>query len=99
MELKLENYEEGFGGELHCPSCGFTNLHHEKVDIFERDEDATHCVHVSVEGGKATIDTLLEGNPSSRRHGLTIRFRCEGCKAKPVLKIKQHKGITYFDFN
>jgi len=99
MKLQFESYEEGFGGELKCPSCGFNYLHHDKVEIFERGEDEEKGLHVKVENGVATIDTNLSGNPSARRHGLTIQFWCEGCKAKPVLSISQHKGNTWIDFN
>lgn len=98
MIPKFDQYETGFGAELLCPSCGFNYLHHDRVEIFECGEDATHGVHVVVADGKATFDTSLEGNPSARRHGLKIHFWCEGCKAKPVLSIGQHKGNTYVDF-
>lgn len=98
MIPELGDYNEGYGAELICPSCGSNFLHHEKVEIFERGEDETHGVHVSVADGKATCDTSLEGNPSARRHGLKIFFWCEGCDAKPVLSLSQHKGNTYVDF-
>jgi len=98
MIPKFEEYQEGFGAELICPSCGSNNLHHDRVEIYERNEDAVHGLHVVVVEGKATLDNSLEGNPSSRRHGLKIFFWCEGCKAKPVLSVKQHKGTTYADF-
>ena len=97
MELKLDNYQEGWGAELLCPNCGFNYLHHDRIEIFERVEDATHGVHVSVADGKAILDTSLAGNPSSRRHGVAIYFWCECCKATPVLTIAQHKGNTVVD--
>jgi hypothetical protein len=99
MKLQFESYQEGFGGELKCPSCGYNYLHHEKVEIFERGEDEEKGLHVKVENGMVTTDTNLSGNPSARRHGLTIHFWCEGCKAKPVLSISQHKGNTLVDFS
>jgi len=98
MIPKFGEYHEGYGAELACPSCGFNYLHHDKVEVFECGEDATHGVHVTVADAKAAFDTSLEGNPSSRRHGLKIYFWCEGCKTKPVLSISQHKGNTYVDF-
>lgn len=94
----FSEYQEGYGAELVCPSCGFNFLHHDKVEVFERNEDAPNGVHVTIEESKATVDTSLQGNPSSRRHGLKIYFWCEGCEAKPVLSISQHKGNTYVDF-
>lgn len=62
-------YQEGFGSELKCPAFGSSNLHHERVEVFECGEDASNGVHIAVEGGKATFDTSLTGNPSARRHG------------------------------
>lgn len=98
MIPKFDDYQDSYGADLLCPACGFTYLHHTSVEIFERSEDAENGVHITVEGGKATVDNSLKGNPSSRRHGLRIRFSCEGCEATPVLTIKQHKGKTAVDF-
>ncbi|AYV11544.1 MULTISPECIES: hypothetical protein [Shewanella] len=98
MVPEFDAYQSGWGSELLCPNCGFNYLHHEHVEIFERGEDQRQGVHVTVADGKATFDTSLDGNPSSRRHGLLVRFWCEGCKAKPVLTISQHKGNTVVDF-
>ncbi|NKD15262.1 MULTISPECIES: hypothetical protein [Aeromonas] len=87
-----------YNGELICPSCGFDYLHHDKVEVFECGEDAEHGVHVTISDGKAVMDTSLAGNPSARRHGLSVHFWCEGCDAKPVLSISQHKGNTQMTF-
>ena len=99
MKIQFESYEEGFGGELKCPSCGSNYLHHEKVEVFERGEDEEKGLHVTIENGVAKTDTNLSGNPSARRHGLLIHFSCEGCKANPVLSLSQHKGNTWVDLN
>lgn len=99
MKLEFNSYEEGVGGELKCPSCGFNYLHHNRIEIFERGEDEQKGLHVTVENGELQTNTNLEGNPSSRRHGLLIHFWCEGCKAQPVLSISQHKGNTWVDIN
>ena len=99
MKLQFESYEEGFGSELKCPACGSNYLHHEKVEIFERSEDEAYGLHVTVENGMTTTNTNLEGNPSRRRDGLTIHFSCEGCDAKPILSVSQHKGNTWIDIN
>ena len=99
MKLQFESFQEGLGSELKCPSCGNNYLHHEKVEVFERSEDAEKGLHVKVENSVVTTDTSLSGNPSIRRDGLTIEFSCEGCKARPVLSISQHKGNTWVDFN
>lgn len=98
MIPKFGNGDDGDGFELLCPNCGFNYLHHEKVDVFERSEDAESGLHVSVSGVKAETNTALSGNPSARRDGLTVTFSCEGCDAKPVLTIAQHKGQTFVNF-
>ncbi len=98
MQPTFENYEGGFGADLVCPACGGTYLHHERVEVFERNEDERSGLHVAVADGQALVDTALEGNPSGRRHGLSIHFWCEACAAKPVLTIAQHKGNTLVDF-
>jgi len=38
MEPTFEQYIEGFGALLECPACGGNHLHHEMVDVFEREE-------------------------------------------------------------
>ena len=73
-------------------------MHHEKVEVFERDEDKSNGIHVIVENGKATVDNNLTGNPSMRRHGVKISFWCEGCSAKSSLELGQHKGNTEVSF-
>jgi hypothetical protein len=50
---------------------------------------------VSVMHGHCDISTDITGNPSERRDGLTIAFRCELCSATPMLRIEQSKGITF----
>ncbi|MBI4248079.1 MAG: hypothetical protein HY611_01140 [Elusimicrobia bacterium] len=94
----FDNYQENVGGELECPACKHNNLHHERVEVFERSEDQKQGVHCSVSKSGAIFDTNLAGNPSERRHGLIIYFICESCSAKPILTIAQHKGTTYVNF-
>ncbi len=78
-----------------CPSCSGTNLHHTRVDVFDlAHEDAPTGVHVTIRGTQLHVDTDLTANPSARRHGLRIVFRCETCPARPVLTLIQHKGRT-----
>jgi len=87
------------GAELKCPACGGNYLHHEIIEIWDRVEDANDGLHIIIKDGKTLIDTDdFAGNPSLRRHGLTITFSCEGCPAKPVLSFAQHKGNTVVDF-
>lgn len=95
MKLDFASNEEGSGVELKCPNCGSINLHHERIEIFEREEDQDTGLHVSVSDSKASIDQTLKGNPSLRRNGLTIHFWCELCSKKSQLSIAQHKGSTF----
>jgi hypothetical protein len=97
MIPKFEHYQEDWGGELLCRSCGSNYLHQDRIEVFERGEDQKHGVHVVVENMKASVDSDFGGNPSKRREGLSIRFWCEGCEAKPLLTISQHKGNTLVD--
>ena len=98
MEPTFQSYVEGAGAELKCPSCNSNALHHEKVEVFDREDDETEGLHVVVSDGKVTTDSNLAGNPSRRRNGLSISFWCEDCNVKPVMEIVQHKGSTFINF-
>lgn len=98
MQPQFNPLHNGDNSELLCPSCGGNYLHHELVEVFERAEDEDKGIRISVEDGRAKIDTSLTGNPSARRHGVSIHFSCEGCSAKPILTLAQHKGNTLVDF-
>jgi hypothetical protein len=80
---------------LPCPACGGGNLHHDEVKVFCRPEDAATVTETTVSDSGCSV-TKTEGalNPSDRRGGITIQFWCEGCLARPVLKIAQHKGAS-----
>jgi hypothetical protein len=83
---------------LRCPRCNEVYLHHAEVKVFERGEDAERTTVTTVADGRtntAVVNSSGCGNPSSRRHGLTISFWCEMCDAKPVLTLEQHKGQTF----
>lgn len=83
---------------LKCPNCGGTHIHQETVETFRREEDAEHGEYVNIDDNGVSIGTGLDGNPSSRRGGLKIGFRCELCTPKDgdgelyELCIAQHKG-------
>jgi len=98
MSLKFEEGTTVLGSNLLCPSCGCNYLRHDKIEVFEREPDAETGLHVTVGSGKASIDSDLNDNPSSRRHGVNMHFWCENCDAKPVLSVAQHKGNTWIDF-
>lgn len=88
----------GYGAGLRCPLCKGEHIHHGRVDVFERCEDADAGTHVGVLGGEVRVSTMLAGNPSARRNGLTVAFTCENCHGSSVLSLAQHKGVTYLDF-
>ena len=83
-------------GALLCPACGWMYLHHSRVEVYDAEkEDALTGLHVTVDGERASVSTDLTGNPSARRHGLTILLECERCQATSELRLAQHKGHTF----
>lgn len=80
---------------LECPNCGGDYLHQGEVNVYFRAEDAATGNHACVNPDSTTVDTNVIGNPSTRRHGLTIEFECENCTASLSLAIIQHKGQTF----
>lgn len=91
-----ENYARD-ASLLFCPRCDSGNLHHIGVTVFDRQEDAATVVKTEVAAGRVSVDPKNTGigNPSARRDGITIDFRCEGCGDGPItLTIAQHKGST-----
>lgn len=87
---------------LCCPACGNNYLHQGRVTAFNRNEDdqLTHRVDVDYNNITAvTVPSEGSGNPSPRRHGLVVEFRCETCTHVPRLVILQHKGGTYVEWS
>lgn len=80
-----------------CPNCGNQNLHHENVEVLERNrEDDRYGIHVFVDGEKVLVDSdASTRNPSRRRDGIRISFWCEHCPFPSSLLIYQHKGETF----
>ena len=85
------------GGLLDCPACDSENLHQESVTTWFRDEDADLYSGYRVGRGGGRI-VGPESNPSGRRDGLIVEFRCEGCDHRPKLAVVQHKGNTYVEW-
>jgi hypothetical protein len=87
---------------LVCPGCKERCLHQKKVSVFWRDhEDSLTGKFVSSSPEGSAVEPFLVGIhriPSPRRDGLTIDFDCEICEAEPRLKIYQHKGTTYIEW-
>ena len=80
---------------LHCPNCDGFYLHQEKTEVFERGEDSPTGLHVNIQDGAAKVDQIITGNPSPRRHGLTVHFNCETCDSAVQMVVYQHKGNTF----
>ncbi|HDZ07733.1 hypothetical protein [Pseudohongiella sp.] len=99
MQVIFDQHYNTLGAELLCPNCDGRFLHHEGVQVFEREEDDDTGLHLMVKNGVFTKDSDLSDNPSPRRHGLFIEFCCENCDARPVLSVIQHKGSTYIDMD
>jgi hypothetical protein len=91
-------FDRGSVMDLGCPRCGGEYLHHTGAVFFERGEDRPTVVKIVVDGSNTatSIDPGAE-NPSSRRHGMYVKFRCETCSTDGDtlhLNIAQHKGAT-----
>ena len=90
-------------GTLACPRCGDVYLHHEGVSIFSRREDDYWATVITQEGDTVTTNRFPNAdtcNPSPRRHGMIIKFRCEHCEDRGgetslQFALLQHKGVTY----
>ena len=96
--FKLLEYGSFLYGELLCPHCGGSNLHHNEVHSWVRDtEDADKGLHVGVSVGDQNVHVCRDMgyNPSSRRDGVRIIFWCETCDEFPELYLYQHKGTTF----
>jgi len=101
--------DPGTSSVLVCPICANVNLHQGTVEVFIREvEDSLSGTHVLIEesnsrnGGKGAMfadHDVEDGNPSNRRDGLKIAFRCEYHDDPLMLNIFQHKGITYFQWD
>jgi len=81
-----------------CPVCNDEYLHHQEINVYERDEDELNGLHTKINNKVVTTDNNMSGNPSLRRDGLSISFLCEGCQKISILDISQHKGNTFAGF-
>jgi len=104
-DVKLKGSPGFHLDELSCPICEETNLHQKKIEVFDREEDEEAGFHVTVDNKTVSVDENMNDNPSGRRQGLMIYFKCEHCDGIPKefkevefscrLVIYQHKGCTY----
>ena len=83
-------------GEMTCAHCGEHYLHRTETRHYLRSEDSgTGTVVVTSPDGSYTMQAApMDGNPSSRRSGLTVKFFCELCGKLSQLSLAQHKGST-----
>jgi hypothetical protein len=94
---------------LLCPCCGSSYLHHEFIDVYERAiEDGPTWrgrimgIEVVENVGQVKCSPFAPmvmdaENPSRRRDGIRIYFRCEDCDASVHLTIAQHKGCSFLE--
>ncbi len=95
--------QEGIPDTLCCPHCGGNYLHQSTVLVYNRREDEDKVTRTIINQGaisSTTIDNDTSGNPSRRRHALTVFFECEFCQhADLQLHILQHKGNTFVQWS
>lgn len=90
-------------GVLRCPACGEGYLHHRRVTVYSRAEDA-ETVRVITTDGRTTMQgtspSAESDNPSARRGAVCIEFFCETCVSDDLLQLAiiQHKGNTYLEW-
>ena len=91
------------GDQLCCPSCGSPyGMQHGAVEVWNRNaEDAMKGTYLR-SNSPLIVDTAANvdhRNPSLRRNGVIINFRCEMCPEKRFeLSIAQHKGTTFLSW-
>lgn len=93
----LVNLFSQFEDFIKCPVCADTYTHQGKIEIFERGEDETIGNHVQVFNDNIQVDRDLTGNPSPRRQGVSIHFKCETQSHQFIVDIYQHKGQSFFE--
>ncbi len=89
---------------LQCPRCGYGFTHHQDTVVYNRNNDSDEIGFIShiFHTGVSTSYTEMTSNPSARRSGIRIYFKCESCHEENenvnlplfALLIYQHKGET-----
>ena len=98
---------------LVCPTCNETYLHQQNTTIFERHEDEEITTVIAQNDRTVQVSDFRSEdtcNPSHRRHGMLIEFKCEHChnwgadgpsdeyRTPHRLAIYQHKGNTFMEW-
>lgn len=95
-QKKLIQYSENSYGAIKCPVCTYDYTHQGAIEVFERSEDAKSGNHVIIHNDNLQVNRDLAGNPSPRRHGVTLEMECES-QHPFKLHIYQHKGQTFIE--
>jgi hypothetical protein len=104
MNKEFINYDPPQPPRLACPNCREdSGLHHTEIEIFNRKkQDSNKGAYVYSDYMTTVISddvSTMDGNPSTRRDGIRIKFFCEFCDdLEFILTIVQHKGTTYMQF-
>ena len=93
----------GDQSDLLCPRCHDRgNLHHRRVEVFYRAEDARAVRLIAIEAGQiialGDVPNDWSANPSLRRDGICIHFDCEQCGDGLIFNVAQHKGNTFLSW-
>jgi len=61
----LQLFKEDDFDMLRCPGCGSScGMHYYRVEIFEREENASFGLHITVQDEKVTQDQNITNNPA-----------------------------------
>ena len=85
------------GWLLRCGWCQWQNTHFVRTEVYH-DPDTTNPndtrLRAVIQGDSFRLDSTDEGNPSPRRNGIRLLYRCEMCPGISALEILEHKGDT-----
>jgi hypothetical protein len=85
------------GWLLRCGWCQWQNTHFVRTEVYH-DPDTTNLndtrLRAVIQGPEFRLDSTDEGNPSPRRNGIRLLYRCEMCPGISALEIFEHKGDT-----
>ena len=88
---------QGYGWLIRCGWCKHENTHFVRTEVYH-DPDTTNPndtrLRAVVQGDQFRLDSTDEGNPSPRRSGIRLLYRCESCPGISTLEILEHKGNT-----
>jgi hypothetical protein len=61
----LQLFKEDDFNMVRCPGCGSNSgMHYYRVEIFEREENASFGLHITVQDEKVTQDQNITNNPA-----------------------------------